>query len=169
MMPVVVPLAAAVYWLLEISMIQLPRPIGMPAMLAVYWASSRPWAAAAMAGIGRHERRQAPTTKNAADSGGGMARRSDCGRHEGGQWLSSNSPARKPLVLSENASFLWFCAAGRDTRILSTLDLDSRALDAQETPPLIGPRHLPKSSSGGRGNEAYSGFEDIASWHGVAN
>src|SRR3984957_1795771 len=48
-MPNVPPVAVAVNWSSEISMTQLPRPIGMPASEAVYSASSRPCAAATWA------------------------------------------------------------------------------------------------------------------------
>lgn len=42
--PAVMPLAAAVYCSSPMSMTQAPRPIGTPERLAVYRASTFPWA-----------------------------------------------------------------------------------------------------------------------------
>src|SRR5579863_9407863 len=103
------------------SMIQLPRPIGMPAMLTVYWASRRPWAAARWPA-------SAATTANSAN----MKNAADAARHlrsaiDGAVTKTGKGfpqiPQLETIVLSENTSFLWFSAAIGRHPILSALDL----------------------------------------------
>src|SRR5580692_8432947 len=105
-------------------MIQLPRPIGMPARLATYSASSRPcagaawlasaagWpASAALAGKTADGTPSWTKTKNAAANAAVPKRQIGFGNTKADNGFSlvpDAQPGR--IVLAENASFVWFCA-----------------------------------------------------------